>query len=162
MFVVACMCSVVSDYLRPHGLWTVVHQASLSVEFPGQNTGAGCHFLLQGSFLIQGSNLPLMCQLFWQVDSTSSTTGKPFAGTCQVPHDFSTIFCIHVICNLIHFKIMKRCFAERQRHFTHILCMLSRSIVLDSFLVPRTLAHQAPLSMEFSGQEGGAGCHFLP
>ena len=66
MFVVACMCSVVSDYLRPHGLWTVVHQASLSVEFPGQNTGAGCHFLLQGSFLIQGSN---QCLLHWKVDS---------------------------------------------------------------------------------------------
>ena len=33
MFVVACMCSVVSDCLRPHGLWTVVHWAPLSVEF---------------------------------------------------------------------------------------------------------------------------------
>ena len=33
MFVVACMCSVASDCLRPHGLWTVVHWASLSVEF---------------------------------------------------------------------------------------------------------------------------------
>ena len=25
-------------------------------DFPGKNTGAGCHFLLQGIFLTQGSN----------------------------------------------------------------------------------------------------------
>ena len=28
--------------------WTVAYQASLSMGFPGQNTGADCHFLLQG------------------------------------------------------------------------------------------------------------------
>ena len=27
--------------------WTVAHQAHLSMEFPGKNTGVGCHFLLQ-------------------------------------------------------------------------------------------------------------------
>ena len=32
-------------------------------DFPGKNTGVGCHFLLQGTFLTQGSNpwlLPLL------------------------------------------------------------------------------------------------------
>ena len=33
---------------------------------PGKNTGVGCHFLLQGIFLTQGSNLSL---LHWQMDS---------------------------------------------------------------------------------------------
>ena len=28
--------------------------------FPGRNTGVGCHFLLQGIFLTQGSNLSLL------------------------------------------------------------------------------------------------------
>ena len=28
--------------------------------FPGKNTGVGCHFLLQGIFLTQGSNLHLL------------------------------------------------------------------------------------------------------
>ena len=28
-------------------LWTVAHQASLSMGFSRQNTGVGCHFLLQ-------------------------------------------------------------------------------------------------------------------
>ena len=30
---------------------------------PGKNTGAGCHFLLQGIFPTQGSNLHLLCLL---------------------------------------------------------------------------------------------------
>ena len=34
--------------------------------FPGKNSGVGCHFLLQGFFPTQGSNLRL---LHWQVDS---------------------------------------------------------------------------------------------
>ena len=34
-------------------------------DFPGKNTGVGCHFLLQGIFLTQGSNLHLW---HWQVD----------------------------------------------------------------------------------------------
>ena len=29
-------------------------------DFPGKNTGEGCHFLLQGIFLTQGSNLHLL------------------------------------------------------------------------------------------------------
>ena len=36
--------------------WTVAHQAPLSMEFSGKDTGVGSHFLLQGIFLTQGSN----------------------------------------------------------------------------------------------------------
>ena len=44
-------------------------------DFPGKNTGVGCHFLLQGIFLTQGSNPHL---LHWQVDSfTTEPPGKP-------------------------------------------------------------------------------------
>ena len=38
--------------------WTVASQ-SPPWDFPGQNTGVGCHFLLQGIFLTQGLNLGL-------------------------------------------------------------------------------------------------------
>ena len=31
--------------------WTVAHQALCPWDFPGENTGVGCHFLLQGIFL---------------------------------------------------------------------------------------------------------------
>ena len=37
-------------------LWTVAHQAPLSMDSPGKSTGIGCHALLQEIFLTQGSN----------------------------------------------------------------------------------------------------------
>ena len=48
-----CAQSVVSDSLESYGLpspW----------DFPGKNTGVGCHCLLQGIFLTQGSNQRLL------------------------------------------------------------------------------------------------------
>ena len=39
------------------------HQAPLSMGFPGKNTRAGCHYLLQGIFSTQGSNRHLLCLL---------------------------------------------------------------------------------------------------
>ena len=36
---------------------------------PGKNTGVGFHALLQGIFLTQESNLPLLCPLHWQAGS---------------------------------------------------------------------------------------------
>ena len=56
--------SVVSDSLQPHGplstrlLWP---QSS-----PGNNTGVGCHFLLQGIFSTQESNSCLLCLLYYK------------------------------------------------------------------------------------------------
>ena len=42
---------------------TVVHQAPLSIEFSRQNTGVGCHSLLQEIFPTQGLNPgPLHCR----------------------------------------------------------------------------------------------------
>ena len=48
-------CSVVSDSLRPHGLWG--HSPWNS---PGQNTGMGSLLLLQGIFPTQESNQGLL------------------------------------------------------------------------------------------------------
>ena len=41
--------------------WAVARQAPLSMDFPGKNTRVGSHFLLQGIFLTQESNLGLLC-----------------------------------------------------------------------------------------------------
>ena len=51
----ACLraCSAVSNSLWPHGLFC-------PEDFPGKNTGVGCHLLLQGIFLTQGSNSCLL------------------------------------------------------------------------------------------------------
>ena len=43
-----------SDSLRPHGLQPA--RLLCLWDFPGNNTGVGCHFLLQGIFPTQGSN----------------------------------------------------------------------------------------------------------
>ena len=40
--------------------WTVAHQAPLSLDSPGKNTRMGCHSLLEGIFLTQGSNPGLL------------------------------------------------------------------------------------------------------
>ena len=58
--------SVVSDSLQPCGLQpTRLHPWG----FPGKNTGASCHALLQGIFQTQGSNLHLLHLLHWQAGS---------------------------------------------------------------------------------------------
>ena len=40
-----------------------------TMDSPGKNTGVGCHTLLQGIFLTQGSNPCLFHLLCWQVGS---------------------------------------------------------------------------------------------
>ena len=55
------MCSVnllvMSDSLQPHGLSPA--RLLCPWDSPGKNTEMGCHFLLQGVFPTQGSNLDL-------------------------------------------------------------------------------------------------------
>ena len=43
--------------------------SSVHEDSPGTNTGVGCHALLQGIFLTQGSNPGLLCFLHWQAGS---------------------------------------------------------------------------------------------
>ena len=49
--------------------WVVAHQAPCPWDFPGKNTGLGCHFLLQSIFPTQRLNPCLLWLLHWQVDS---------------------------------------------------------------------------------------------
>ena len=59
-------------------LWTVAHRLLYPWNFPGKNTGAGCHFLLQGIIRTQRSNWHLLGLLHWQVDSLPlPPPGKP-------------------------------------------------------------------------------------
>ena len=60
-------------------LWTVAHQAPLSMVFSSKNTGVGCHLLLQGIFPTQGSNQSLLRLLHWRVGSLPLVPpGKPY------------------------------------------------------------------------------------
>ena len=79
-----CACqvaSVVSDSL------TVARQVPLSMGFSRQEYWAGLPFLLQGVFLTQGSNLSLLCLLYWQEDSLPLSREAPGTnGSCQPSH----------------------------------------------------------------------------
>ena len=70
MFVCVCVyvyvcvlsCSDMFDSLWPHGLQST--RLLCPWNFPGKNTGAGCHFLLQEIFLTQGLN-PYLVQILY-------------------------------------------------------------------------------------------------
>ena len=78
-----CVCaqslSLASLFATP---WTIANQAPLSMAFSGKNTGAGCHFLLQGIFPTQGLNPHLLHLLHWQADSLPlDHLGSPHTST---------------------------------------------------------------------------------
>ena len=58
----ACVClvtQVLSNSLRPHGLWPT--RLLCPWDFLGKNTTVGCQFLLQGTLPTKGSNPSLLC-----------------------------------------------------------------------------------------------------
>ena len=63
---VLCACAQLCQTLWPPRM--VATRLLRPWDFPGKNTGVGCHFLLQGIFLTQGSNLQLLHLLHWQAD----------------------------------------------------------------------------------------------
>ena len=54
--------------------WTIAHQSPPSMGFSRQDTGVGCHSLLQGTFLTQGSNpgLPHCRQILYHLSHLGS------------------------------------------------------------------------------------------
>ena len=75
--------SVVCDSVRPYGLQLT--RLFCPWDAPGKDTGVGCHFLLQGIFLTQGSNPGLLCLLHWQVGSLPlAPPGKPYVSMVDV------------------------------------------------------------------------------
>ena len=66
----------VKQYLTLVTPWTIATRLLSPWDFPGRNTGGGCHFLLPGIFLTQGQNPHL---LHWQVDFfPPSHQGSPY------------------------------------------------------------------------------------
>ena len=69
-------CSVVSDSLRPHGLWPA--RLLCLWDSPGKNTGVCSHSLLQGIFPTQGLNPGLLhCrQIIYRLSHSGSLMTK--------------------------------------------------------------------------------------
>ena len=88
----------------------IARQAPPSRASPVKNTRVGCHFLLQGIFPTQGSNLCLWSLLQWQADSLPlSHQGSPlyahitfhliFHLVMNIEYlDYFHFFCFHEYC----------------------------------------------------------------
>ena len=65
-----CVCAKSLSRVRLSVIpWTKAPRLLCLWDSPDKNTGVGCHSLLQGIFLTQGSNLGLLCLLHWQAGS---------------------------------------------------------------------------------------------
>ena len=98
-------CSVVSNPLQPYGLQPA--RLLCPWDFPGNNTGVGCHFLLQGIFPTQGSNPGLLhCR---QMLLPSEPPGKSLLESkehqFQVKKKKKSHFLEWVVCKWIPFNI---------------------------------------------------------
>ena len=77
--------SVLSNSLQRYGLQPT--RLLCLWDFPGKNTGVGCHFFLQGIFPTQGSNLGLLhCR---QILYCLSHQGSPSHGMHSPKRDFN-------------------------------------------------------------------------
>ena len=75
--------SVVSGSLWSHGLQPT--RILSPWDFPGKNTGVGCHFLLQGIFLTQGLNpgLPHCRQMLYRETPLDSHKSRLYKKNCM-------------------------------------------------------------------------------
>ena len=79
-------CPILSDAMAYSPPDSSVHVDSL-----GKNTGVGCHFLLQQTFLTQGLNLYLLCLLHWQYSVPLASPGKPFVMIYEFKHMYNKV-----------------------------------------------------------------------
>ena len=83
------MGSVASDSLRLRELQPAGLPCPL--DSPGNDTGAGCHFILQGMFSTQGSNPCLLWPLYWQANSFLLATWEALPSVFILPQTFSEL-----------------------------------------------------------------------
>ena len=126
--------------LQPHGLQPT--RLLCPLDSSGKNTEVGCHFLLQGIFLSQGSNLHLLnCQAG---SSPLVPPGKPYSdgmGQRSKTGMFSNLPWFHLILLLL---LLLSCFSRVRLCVTH-----------------RRQPTRLPRPWEYPGKNTGVGCHFL-
>ena len=102
IFCAVLSCSVVSNSLWPHGLYSP-RGSSVHGDAPGKNTGVGYHALLQGLFPTQESNpaLPHCRLIIYQLSHQGSPrilewVAYPFSSGSSQPRNQTGISCIAV------------------------------------------------------------------
>ena len=93
-------CSVMSDSLRPHGLYSSPG-SSVHGDSPGKNTSVGCHALFQEIFPTQGSNpgLPHCRQILYCLSHQGSFC---FHATLNTSHTLLPLLCPQVCSLCLH------------------------------------------------------------
>ena len=98
----------------------------------------GCHFLPEGIFPTQGSNLcflHLLYLLHWQADSL------PLSHQALSEYIYQELMLLEDVC-------MHIC-----EHVCVCVCVCAHSVMSDSFMTPWIIAFQAPVYVEFSREE---------
>ena len=83
-------------------------------DFPSKNIGVGCHFLLQGIFLTQGSNLGLLHGRGILYHLSQGISQRQYRGNCD---------------NYAKNQV----FREQRDGITHLCTLGSREVVLQDF-----------------------------
>ena len=126
--VCVCVCShsAMSDSLNAHDC--SLPGFSVHGDFPAKNTAVGCHFLLQGTFPIQGLNLNLLCLLHLQAGSSPLCN----LGNLDV-YSYKVILTTLVVISLNHFLCARY-------HAQTSICIISLNVInillKSSFIMP--------------------------
>ena len=118
-------------------LWTIIHQTRLPCpcDFPGKNTGVGCHAFLQGMFPTQESNPCLLHFLYWRYFFFKL---------------LSLYLCLNSFVCTTKINVFNYVAIHSNIYSSKCACILS---LVQLFLTLWTVASQAPLSIEFLKQE---------
>ena len=127
--------------LQPHGMQPTrlfCPWASL-----GNNTGVGCQAFLQGIFLTQGLNPPILCFLHWQMGSLPLVPPGKLTVLHTIYEIFNTCFsCMHLIlprnslnllCCFIHGVVAKASYNKSQMFSTETFPLWRRYAMHNVF-----------------------------
>ena len=117
--------SVVSNSSQPHELQPA--KLLCPWDFPGKNTGVGCHFLLQGNFLTQGVNLHLLHQQ--EILFNTEAPGKPqnaysHSHTHTHTHTHTQVLCMHLENSPAHQSCCECVRISRSHSYNAGLCLI--------------------------------------
>ena len=115
--------SVMSDFLQPHELEPI--RLLCPWNSPGKKTGVGFHFLLQGIFLNQRSNLPLLHGMWFL-----------YCWATRKPHQI-----ILSLLHLGHSALGKFILLKGQLYGLQPLCFCAKVIHLMELLLQTLLCH---------------------
>ena len=142
--------------LRHHGLQPT--RLLCPWDFPGKDTGVGCHFLLQGIFPTQGSNLGLLhCR---QIPELPGKIVLPGRKSYQESPKYMIYLCgmkVSLALKLSHWWTTAPRFTPlKSLGVTHACSVTLDFLQLHGLQLPRLLC-----PWDFSGDDTGVGCHFV-